>query len=145
MTLREPLDPSACAGSTRRIRSPADRYLRFVVRLPSGRFCGLFQASDIVETPDLLPSIASALRSQYNWFNRQMRFPRGMQKRAICWFRSDAVAHLEKMREIAEVYRVAGRQVWMHATTVPGKIIYEDEIQIAAVPKKETRWTVSAW
>lgn len=68
-----------------------------------------------------------------------------MRKQAICWFRSDAKAHLEKMREIAEVYRVAGYQVWMHATTVPGKILYEDNIQIAAIPKKETRWTVSAW
>jgi hypothetical protein len=140
-----PLDPASCAAVKKAIKPPRERYLRFVVQLRNRRFIGLFRSSELVETPDLLPSVASALRSQYEWFNRHMHVPRGLPKGAVCWFRSDAIAHLEKVRDIAEVYRLAGYQVWMHATTTPGKIVYSDAMQIAAVPKKETRWTVSAW
>jgi hypothetical protein len=139
------LDPGRWTTNFAIERSAKDRFLRFVVQVPGGRYVGLFRASELIEGDDVLPAVASRARACFNWFNRNMGFPHGVQKTAICWFRSDATDFIDHLRELIEIYRLAGYPVWMHATTRPGKILFEDKYQVMAIPRRETRWTSSGW
>jgi len=57
---------------------------------------------------------------------------------AISWFRSSALKHISKMREYAEILQSHDVQVKQLVTERPGKIVYEDQYQIAAIPFQDT-------
>jgi hypothetical protein len=123
---------------------PAAAFLRFVVDHPADGRIGLFKSSDLVEEAEDLPASArSVLRELFRWFNANLPVPRRLPRNAVCWFRSDATSSLERLRKLIEVYRLMGVQVWMRATQTPGRVVYRDAYQVAAVPYRDRRVTSS--
>jgi hypothetical protein len=122
-----------------------DSFLRFVVELSGVGKVGLFRSSEMIENAEDLPAATrSELRAVFRWFNTNLPVPRRLPRSAICWLRADAAESLERLRGLVEIYRVAGHPVWMQATQNPGRVVYRDEYQVAAVPYPDRRTTTSA-
>jgi hypothetical protein len=127
-------------------RVARDAYVRFVVCHPERGWVGLFAAGDVLDEPDALPDAArSALRDTLRWFNRNLAVPRRLPRDAVCWFRADATPCLARLRDLIELYRLAGRPVVMRASFAPGRTVYRDGQQVAAVPGGGGRVTSSTW
>jgi hypothetical protein len=124
-------------------------FLRFIVHdTEHDGWIGLFQGSWQLEPErdDSLPdSVRSRLRTVLRWFNSNLTVPKRVPPRAVFWFRSDAKACIESLRELIEIFRVAGHDVLMQATREPGRIVYQDEHQIATVRHASSRVTSSKW
>lgn len=123
------------------LSSPPERgtYLRFIVHDEVG-WIGVFQAVWMIrESAELPESVQSCYRANRDWLNRHLHAPRHVNPESIFWFRAEAVECIDRIRELIEIYRVAGHEVRMQATRDPGYILYQDEHQIAAIPQKEPR------
>src|SRR5687768_12920276 len=127
------------------VRPPAAGFLRFVMDNPGGRKVGLFRSGQILrETREDLPAAAlGEMRAAFRWFNTNLPVPRRLPKNAVCWFRADARESLERLRTLVEIFRLAGRPVWMQATRTPGRVVNRDEFQVAAVPYADRRTTAT--
>ncbi len=125
-------------------------FVRFVVLLrdeDSQRLTGVFQAAYRLRDQGRLDNAEGRrFESLRRWFNEHLPVPvrfsrsRGRQahRKAICWFKDDAVEHLGKIRELTallERHGITTRRLW---TDRPGYIVYEDDFQIAAVPFRDT-------
>ncbi len=140
------IDPARWVLCTRRLLRPAsDRYVRFVVLNPSGNTVGLFQSSDLLHAQrDWPASVHATCEATFRWFNGAFRVPKRLPKTAVCWFRADAVELIKRMRTLVELYRLAGYQVLMQTTSTPGRIVYRDDHQVAAIPYADRRTTSNA-
>ena len=78
------------------------------------------------------------------WFNENLpkptrvarsRRPNGHHA-AISWFKSTAVEHIARARELAALLEEYGTPTRMLTTDRPGYVVYEDEFQIVAEPFK---------
>lgn len=58
-------------------------------------------------------------------------------ERAICWFRPDARRPIEKVRGIVALLDAHGVSVRMTTTADPGTILYEDDWQVVAKPRRK--------
>jgi hypothetical protein len=118
------------------------RFLRFAIDHPGIGKVGLFRSADVLEEDcDFTPAVNSQLRSILNWFNENLPAPDHLPKRAVCWFRSDATESLRRIRDLVELYRQADRFVWMQVARNPGRVVYRDAYQVAAVPYRDRRTT----
>jgi len=127
-----------------------EKYLRFVVPETdegSGRAMGVFTAGGILYEEDKLYDHEIKLRKQILiWFGNNLEVPDVQasesnyysKPNAISWFKSGAEIHINKMREYTEVLNSHDIQVKQLITERPGKIVYEDEFQVAAIPFKDT-------
>lgn len=87
-----------------------------------------------------------SIRRLLDWFRDNLKRPsrfnasksKGWRSRehtaGIAWFKPDAMEHIAKMREMALAMRECGVEFRERTTDRPGKIVYEDEIQIIAEP-----------
>ena len=121
-------------------------FLRFVVDNPHAGKVGLFRSARIIggDDDELPPAARSEMRATFRWFNANLPVPRRLPKNAVCWFRADARESLDKLRTLVEIYRLLGRPVWMQATRNPGRVVYRDDYQVAAVPYADRRATSNA-
>ncbi len=120
-------------------RCAVTTYLRFQTRLrcsATGRPLGIFHAAGRVEEwPDLPDATRDWLRSTLKWFNENLTFPRlDGEWRPVFWFRDDAQSVVARAWELIAILRDEGVGVCMRLTRQPGRIVYEDKYQIAAVP-----------
>ena len=125
-------------------------YLRFVVPENdenSGREMGIFSAGGILDDEGRLYDYESKIRNSIlSWFSKNLDVPTVQASEsnyysnpnAISWFKASAIDHIAKMREYVEILKAHDAQVKQLVTERPGKILYEDEYQIAAVPYKDT-------
>ncbi|HNO78413.1 MAG TPA: hypothetical protein PKN33_10175 [Phycisphaerae bacterium] len=60
-------------------------------------------------------------------------------QRAISWFRSTANEPIQKVRDMAALLEVNDVHVRMVKTNDPGTVIYEDDWQVVAVPRKRKK------
>jgi hypothetical protein len=116
-----------------------DTYVRF----ETGYHCesnrqplGVFRAAGRVELrAELHNWTREWLRDALDWFNANLPVPpaKEIDARAIFWFHP----HSDIVREIWQLVAILweeGVRVLMRRTTVPGRIIYRDKFQIAAIP-----------
>ena len=122
----------------------ADSFLRFVVEQPSIGRVGLFRSDGIENARELPAAARSELRGVLRWFEANLPVPRRLPRSAVCWFRADADESLARLRVLVEIYRLMGYPVWMQATQNPGRVVYRDEYQVAAVPYADRKTTSSA-
>lgn len=54
--------------------------------------------------------------------------------RALSWFKLDARACIEQVRDLALHLERRGERVWQIYSRNPGLITYEDELQVVALP-----------
>ena len=112
-------------------------YLRFAVGRTHWRSCqplGVFQAAYELRDAAGRGSVAGRmLRPLFEWFGENLRAP-DVRGGAIFWFKSDASDCISRIWEIVHVLRSHDHLVWMTRNDRPGRIVYEDAFQVAAVP-----------
>ncbi len=83
-----------------------------------------------------------ALRELERWFDKNLVSPKRFDRAAaIFWFKphvAGATALWEKSIALAELLEKYGYRLEIVSTSRPGKIVYDDDVQIAAVPFKDT-------
>ncbi len=102
-------------------------------RRPQGVFTAAYALCD---DDGLEAHYREQLTELLGWFVRHLRVPRDVPPAAIFWFRSDANGSIEKVWELVHVLRACDLHVTITQTDSPGRIEYEDEQQVAAIPER---------
>src|SRR5689334_20494220 len=124
-------------------------YIRFSVTERddvSGIGRGLFTALGVLSNRGaLLEHEIELYQSTLKWFEKNLAVPRVLagsnyhnSPGAVSWFRDSATQHIYHMRQLAQILESHDIAVTQFATTRPGKVEYEDEYQIAAIPFRDT-------
>jgi hypothetical protein len=124
-------------------------YVRFSVTEKdkvSGLGMGLFTAMGLLRGKDvLLEHEIELYESTLKWFARNLAVPRALgggnhhnRPMAVSWFKDSATEHIGKMRQLSQILESHDIAVAQFATTRPGRVEYEDQYQIAAVPFRDT-------
>ena len=106
---------------------------------------GLFQARDAAIGCDFAPDWAMAVvREAFGWFGDNLDRPthydrpgprRGGAQDALCWFKAEAAEHIARMYELKAAFEACGIHVDVLRTRDPGRLVYEDPHQVAALPE----------
>jgi hypothetical protein len=107
---------------------------------------GIFTAMGRLRNKDMLHAHEFELyESILKWFAKNLTVPMVLaggnhlnRPRAVSWFKDSATEHIDKMRQLTQILESHDIAVTQSATTRPGKIEYEDQYQIAAVPFRDT-------
>ncbi len=124
------------------------RYIRFQTSIRSARCnfpLGVFHACWRLTCMQRIESYAlPELDEALAWFNKNLRVPAldGEHHRALFWFRSDAREYIQRIWDIVAVLREADALVEVRRTDEPGKIVYADKHQVAAIRRRRHR---DAW
>jgi hypothetical protein len=124
-------------------------YVRFSVTEKddiSGIGMGLFTAMGLLRDKDvLLEHEIELYDSTLKWFARNLAVPKALaggnyhnRPGAVSWFKDSAAEHIDHMRRIAQILESHDIAVTQSSTTRPGKVEYEDQYQIAAIPFRDT-------
>lgn len=125
-------------------------FVRFVIHKNdggSGRRQGIFQAASELEYEGVLLEHEQREYDEiYEWFRHNLKKPRSFSRSskphaknvALSWFKDTAVEHLAKMHALSQILNAHGIIVEVLRTNRPGYIVYEDQLQVAAEPFKET-------
>ena len=117
---------------------PARKFVRLSIDSTdpsSGHPQGILRATSAIEDdPRLSGFDRTKLKRAIRWFNRHLHAPKLWDRRAVFWFRLEATSFREQAWPIVRVLQICGHSVWMTTSTSPGWIIYQDDLQIAAVP-----------
>ena len=101
---------------------------------------GIFHASyRLRQRVTLARRYRETLLELRDWFNENLIAPKLRFPDAIFWFRSDARDCIGRIWRVVDVLRQNDVIVTMMHTSRPGYIVYEDELQVAAVPWKDAR------
>ncbi|MBC8106370.1 MAG: hypothetical protein H7Z14_07260 [Anaerolineae bacterium] len=134
------IDPADWLTADLSVLPARGTFLRFIVFDLELGWTGVFQGRWMIrESAELPDSVQSCYRENRNWMNRHLHSPRHVNPESIFWFRAEAAECIDRIRELIELYRVAGHEVRMQATRDPGYIVYQDEHQIAATPQRQPR------
>jgi hypothetical protein len=118
-------------------------YLRFAVNSihsVSREQLGVFQAAyGLRDSGRLARRDLVRLREVMQWFCRNLKGP-DVDGRAIFWFRFDAQECIEQIWEMIRLLKRYDYTVWMMRSEPPGRTVYSDAYQIAAVPWASRRW-----
>lgn len=115
-------------------------YLRFQTpqrALHSSWPLGLFRAANLLRTATFDERVSEPwYEDLFDWFDRELPIPAegAVDSRAIFWFRADAQTHIAEAWRLTAAYRDVGIWVRPHRTNLPGRIVYRDPFQIAAIP-----------
>jgi hypothetical protein len=100
---------------------------------------GIFHAAwNLLDSGDLTDAEAEDLRSLLKWFDTYMPCPtesqcRALSHRAVFWFRPTAQEFIGRAWEIVQLLRLHGYLVEVHKTRDPGRVLYHDPYQVAAI------------
>ena len=113
--------------------------------LPDGLFV---VAYELVRAGELPRYYHDLLHDLIDWFAKNLDKPtrfnsstsKGASRRdtkGVSWYKDRSHQHIAKMREISAILVELGFSVNERATSRPGYVVYEDEIQIVAEPFNE--------
>ncbi len=111
------------------------------------RAWGIFQAAGEVDwgigPRSRTEEEADEVRGHLRWFAANLPAPprRRMQDPAVCWFKPEARGMIARSFDLASLLAGHGYGIGLVRTTRPGAIVYEDPLQVAAVPFRDT-WTL---
>ena len=115
----------------------ARTYLRFAVgriHERSRQQLGVFQAAyELRDAAGRGSDAGRMLRPLFEWFGENLRAPDVISP-AIFWFKSDASDCISRIWELVHVLKSHDHLVWMMRNERPGRIVYEDAFQVAAIP-----------
>ena len=111
------------------------RFSTLVRHLGSGRREGIFTRTyDVLRKEEIEPFLAEGLQSSLEWFEKNLRVPGVSHAQAIYYFKSTAVVCMARAWELLYLLREAGVVVEMQTVDYPGRLLYEDAHQVAAIP-----------
>lgn len=117
-------------------------YIRFVVGRKdedSHVEQGVFQAAaHAIEWETIIGADADELNALRRWFNENLEKPtsfgRGKFSLGICWFKTAAAVHIDRIWEMVRLLERHGIYVQKINTDKPGYLVYEDDWQVVAEP-----------
>jgi hypothetical protein len=109
---------------------------------------GLFQAAYALQREGMLAEHERLwFKEVVGWFEDNLKAPKRVDiqlrydskeyKRVVYWFRSGATEHIRRMREVASMLNHHGVAHRLLKTDKPGRIVYEDEFQVGAIPHRD--------
>ncbi len=131
------------------MQKSAGMFIRFIVKYFNQQTqreeTGIFRAADYVR--DFSDRISAAekenLQNLISWFDENLPVPefyddpakRSEERHTYFWFKADAAEFLERMNALAAILEENGiKPEKLTADEIPGKLVFEDECQIAVVP-----------
>jgi hypothetical protein len=102
---------------------------------------GVFQvAYDLYESGNLDHDDVVTLKAALRWFEKHLPTPdrARLDSRAIFWFKAQAVEAARRVWDLAEMVKRHGVAAEVVKTSRPGYIVYEDDLQVAAIPFRDT-------
>jgi hypothetical protein len=120
-------------------------FVRFAVRrrgVPKGEYDGVFRAAYAVARRPLKTDdfdarvLAEEVLELLQWFEENLTSHDPRAKRAVFWFRSEAVACIDRVWRLTRLLERAGFTIFIQETDAPGKVVYQDDNQIAALRPK---------
>lgn len=119
-------------------------FLRFSTKIfdvESTRNLGILVAAhDLRDEGNITKEEHEILRTTLKWFNEQLTIPKLLKdvehRRAISWFKPHAKEPIQKMWRLVELLRYHGIEIEVHKTNDPGIMIYEDDWQVIAKPRR---------
>jgi hypothetical protein len=106
-------------------------------RTPLGVF---HAAAEMTDSPNCDPRAAKRAKRVCQWFNRHLPVPKLCKHpHAVFWFRSEHRDMVQRLWELVLLLRNHGFLVELVRTRKPGRVCYEDEYQVAAIPWRSTR------
>jgi len=124
--------------------------LRFVTldrHEPFGHRTGVVhKAVELRDSPGQYGKLRDELADEVNWLNEHMpspeRFTRTSRANAdevaISWVKGEAKQHVDCLRRMGQLLSTVGLPVECLRTSRPGFVVYEDDVQVVAVPFKDT-------
>jgi hypothetical protein len=111
----------------------------------SGRPCRLLVvAHTLRDEGDLSADEHEALRTALLWFNEHVPIPTALadpeHRRAISWFKPAAVEALQRMWQLKGLLDAHGHDIDVLRTADPGAVLYQDDLQVIAKPRKGQRF-----
>src|SRR5688572_9162574 len=121
------------------------RFATLVTDPDSGHASGiLVTAHTLRDEGDLTSEEHLELRAALAWFNEELFVPklleRAEHRRAISWFKPAAEEAVRRMWHLKELLDRHGHHVEVLRTSEPGTVIYEDDWQVIAKPRKGQRF-----
>jgi hypothetical protein len=121
----------------------ASMYLRFVIAQldpDSTRRQGVFVAGyELLDSNEISAEDRDELRRVLDWFKINLPVPKKHKTaHAIFWFKSGASDATRKIWELVHLLRRYEHQVDLIRTDRPGYIVYEDGLQVGAIPFNDT-------
>jgi hypothetical protein len=100
---------------------------------------GIFRVAGALMEDDVFDVEQDALAEELAWFNANLAVPGGCDRPdAVFWFRDAAVECIRRSWWIADLLRRHAVPVRVETTRFPGLVVYADELQVMAVPKRGT-------
>lgn len=128
-----------------------ERFVRFVILArdaSSGKPQGFLHAlANLQNYNRLTPEEGMKVAEAFAWFEAHLptpeRFGRSMKagasKNALSWYRATAREHIRRTRTLLPILHAHGFLTKMVTAHLVGRIVYEDEYQVVAVPHRDTR------
>jgi hypothetical protein len=131
-----PIVPSEWSSCPSAEALKSESFVRFALNVGAGPGVGLFRSMHLLESDDSIPSsVQSQVRSTLRWFNLHVPVPKKLPRSAVCWFRGDSVDTIDRLWVLIEAYRMSGHAVLMQGARDPGRVVYHDDYQVAAIPR----------
>lgn len=119
------------------------RYVRFSIPERddwSGRRTGVFHAAyRLRRTTRLEGEVLESLDRAMTWFGENLPAPELDEGRAIFFFKSSSESCISRIWELIWILREHDRHVELQWVDQPGRIVYEDDHQVAAIPWRLAR------
>ena len=111
-------------------------------RVSAGLFCAVSQLEWIDDLPQYEFGLVAELE---RWFDSDLpspveHLPRDLSyERAVCWFKPTAREHLARAWELVTILERNDVLIWTIKSRTTGRVYYEDDVQVFAVPSRELR------
>jgi hypothetical protein len=124
-------------------------YVRFVTSRTdedSGVSQGLFQAAyRLRDAQELAEHEGIWFDEVVGWFEKHLPSPDPWQlgrsgcarRRVVFWFRATAAEHVRRMQHLVVMLRHHGIASRMLRSRAPGRVLYQDEHQVGAIPFRD--------
>lgn len=121
------------------------RFTTLATDTDSGYTSGILVAAHMLrDDADLTAQEHQELREALAWFNEELFVPKLLEKvehrRAISWFKPAAEEAIRRMWHLKDVLDFHGHHVEVLRTSEPGTVVYEDDWQVIAKPRKGQRF-----
>jgi hypothetical protein len=125
------------------------RFASLRVDRDSGRELGVFHSAGVLKRSGHLSEVeVETLDELMRIYNDKLEVPdcysdctlRWKRKyEAICWFKTQSREFISHMWTVAKFLKSHGMPMRLLRTALPGRVLYEDEHQVAAVPFRRAR------
>ena len=101
-----------------------------------GVFWAAYRILDDVEADE---GLRISVHQTLDWFRANLPIPRSVNQRAIFWFKKDASECMRRIWHLVADVKLHGYLVSQIRSRKAGYVVYEDALQIAAIPFRDTR------